>query len=57
MKGDIDLHEKYKYAFWDSLVIQSAIEGGAGWLLSEDLGHGQRIGDLTIRNPFLPAKE
>ena len=50
----IDLHGKQpKYAFWDSLVIQSAIEGGARWLLSEDLRDGQRIGDLTIRNPFL----
>ena len=42
-----------KYAFWDSLVIQSAIEGGARWLLSEDLRDGQRIGALAIRNPFL----
>ncbi|MGB7630529.1 MAG: PIN domain-containing protein [Candidatus Deferrimicrobium sp.] len=49
----IDLHEKHKYAFWDSLVIQSAIEGGARWLLSEDLRSGHRIGDLTIHNPFL----
>jgi len=49
----IDLHETHKYAFWDSLVIQSAIEGGAKWLLSEDFKDGQRIGDLTIRNPFL----
>jgi predicted nucleic acid-binding protein len=49
----IDLHEKHKYAFWDSLVIQSAIEGGAVWLYSEDLKDGQRIGDVTIRNPFL----
>ena len=49
----IDLHEKQKYAFWDSLVIQSAIEGGARWLFSEDLKDGQKIGDLTIRNPFL----
>jgi len=49
----IDLHEKHKYAFWDSLVIQSAIEGGARWLFSEDLKDGQKIGDLAIRNPFL----
>lgn len=52
----IDLHEKHKYAFRDSLVIQSAIEGGARWLFSEDLKDGQRIGDLTIRNPFLERK-
>ena len=52
----IDLHEKQPmYAFWDSLVIQSAIEGGARWLLSEDLRDGRKIGDLTIRNPFLHA--
>ena len=49
----IDLHEKHKYALWDSLVIQSAIEGGARWLLSEGLRDGQRIGDLAISNPFL----
>lgn len=49
----IDLQEKHKYAFRDSLVIQSAIDGGARWLLSEDLKDGQRIGSLTIRNPFL----
>ena len=49
----IDLHEKHKYAFWDSLVIQSAIEGGAKWLFSEDFRDGQKIGNLTIRNPFL----
>ena len=49
----IDLHEKHKYTFWDSLVIQSAIEGGARWLLSEDLRDGQSFGDLAIRNPFL----
>ena len=49
----IDLHEKHKYTFLDSLVIQSAIEGGARWLLSEDFGDGQRIGNLAIRNPFL----
>jgi predicted nucleic acid-binding protein len=53
----IDLHEKHKYAFWDSLVIQSAIEGGARWLLSEELRHGQRTNDtLSMRfgiPPFL----
>jgi predicted nucleic acid-binding protein len=51
--GAIDLQEKHRYAFWDSLVIQAAIEGGARWLFSEDLKDGQKIGNLTIRNPFL----
>jgi predicted nucleic acid-binding protein len=49
----IDFHEKHEYAFRDSLVIQSAIEGGARRLFSEDFRDGQGIGDLTIRNPHL----
>jgi predicted nucleic acid-binding protein len=39
-------------SFWDALIIQAAIEGGASDLLSEDLQHGRRIDGLTIQNPF-----
>jgi predicted nucleic acid-binding protein len=39
-------------SFWDALIIQAAIEGGASHLLSEDLQHGRRIDGLTIENPF-----
>jgi predicted nucleic acid-binding protein len=39
-------------SFWDALIIQAAIEGGASHLLSEDLQHGRRIDGLTIQNPF-----
>jgi len=48
----IDLQEKYQFSFWDSLVIQAAIQGGAGILLSEDLPDGQFVKDLKILNPF-----
>jgi len=48
----IDLHEKYRFSFWDSLVIQAAIQGQAGILLSEDLPDGQIVKDLRILNPF-----
>ena len=50
--GAIDLHAKYGYSFWDSLIIQAALEGGAGTLFSEDLSPGQKINDLIITNPF-----
>lgn len=47
-----ELQERYKYSFWDSLIIASAITCGAKTLLSEDLADGQIIEGLTIENPF-----
>ena len=49
----IDLQEKYKISFWDSLIIQAAIEGNAGILFSEDLSDRQIIEDVKIVNPFI----
>jgi len=48
----IELHSSHKYSFWDSLIIQAAIKGGASLLLSEDLSGGQSIRGVTIKNPF-----
>jgi predicted nucleic acid-binding protein len=51
----IELHGRYKHSFWDSLIIASAIAGGARTILSEDLSDGQIIQGITIRNPFKNA--
>jgi len=48
----IDLCKKYKYSFWDSLIIQSAISAKANLLLTEDLQSGQIIEGVKILNPF-----
>jgi len=48
----IDLQEKYQFSFWDSLVIQAAIQGKARILFSEDLADGQVVKDLKILTPF-----
>ena len=48
----IDLQEKYRFSFWDSLVIQAAIQGKARILFSEDLADGQVVKDLKILTPF-----
>lgn len=48
----IDLQEKYRFSFWDSLVIQAAIQAQANLLLSEDLPDDQVVHDLKIVNPF-----
>jgi predicted nucleic acid-binding protein len=39
-------------SFWDALIVEAALRAGAGRLFTEDLQHGQRIGDLTVENPF-----
>jgi len=44
---------RYKLSFWDSLIVRSAIKGGASILYTEDLNHGQRIETLTVQNPFV----
>lgn len=48
----IELHRRYKFSFWDSLILASAIEGGAGTLLTEDLSDKQKIKGIVIKNPF-----
>jgi predicted nucleic acid-binding protein len=49
----VEIQERYRYGFWDALVIQAAIKGGADVLLSEDFESGRLIDGVRIRNPFL----
>jgi len=50
----IRLAATLKISFWDALVVQAASIERCERLWTEDLNHGQRIGNLTILNPFLP---
>ena len=44
---------KYKYSFFDSLILAAAFECGCNILYSEDMQHGQIIeNSLRIVNPF-----
>jgi predicted nucleic acid-binding protein len=49
----LDLQSRYRYGFYDSLVIAAALDAGCTRLYSEDLQNGQRIEGLTINNPFV----
>ncbi len=40
--------------FYDALIVEAALTGGADILYAEDLSHGQRFGQLRVVNPFLP---
>ena len=46
------LAERYGFAVYDAVIVASALEGGCTRLMTEDMHHGQKIGDLTITNPF-----
>ena len=52
-KSALDIRERFKFSFYDSLIIASAIESNCKILHSEDLQHNQKIYDLTILNPYL----
>lgn len=48
----IELEKGYKLSFWDAMIVSSALQMGCKVLWTEDLGSGQYINDLIIRNPF-----
>ena len=48
----LDLQTRYRFNFYDSLIVAAAIEAGCKTLYSEDLQHGQQIDGVTITNPF-----
>jgi predicted nucleic acid-binding protein len=46
--------DKYKFSFYDSLIITAALACNCTILFSEDMQHGQTIEDtLKIVNPFI----
>ena len=50
----IEIHRLNKFSFWDSLIIRMAQKTSCNILYSEDMQHGQKVGDVKIVNPFRP---
>lgn len=47
------IREQYKYSYWDSLIVASALENNCSILYTEDLQHGQVLEKkLKVINPF-----
>src|SRR6266481_1579520 len=42
-------------AFYDALIVASAIEAGCDTLFTEDMQHDRKFGRLAIVNPFLAS--
>lgn len=48
-----DLRARYRFSFWDSLIIASALIGGSSIVYSEDMDDGLLVDNrLRIVNPF-----
>jgi predicted nucleic acid-binding protein len=50
----IGIQRRYRIGWWDAMIVNSAIECGAGILWTEDLNADQKFGSLVARNPFRP---
>ena len=48
----IHLQRRHKLAWWDAMILNSALELNAQTLWTEDFNDGQKFGSLTVRNPF-----
>lgn len=47
-----ELADLHKLSFWDGLIVASALAEDARFLVTEDLQHGFRLGELQIVSPF-----
>jgi len=41
-----------RLSLWDALIVEASLAANCDRLLTEDLQHGQRFGDLAVENPF-----
>jgi len=48
----LDVQARYRFGFYDSLIIVAALDAGCRRLYSEDLQDGLRIEGLIVENPF-----
>lgn len=51
-EASVRIAQRYRYRIYDALHLAAALEAGCTTLYSEDMQDGQRIGSLTIRDPF-----
>ena len=48
----LEIRFRYRFGFYDSLIVAAAVEAGCKTLYTEDLTHGQQVEGVTITNPF-----
>jgi predicted nucleic acid-binding protein len=53
IRHGIEIHERYKISFWDSMIVAAAQVARATVLWSEDLQEGQDFDGVVVRNPLI----
>ena len=48
----LSVKERWRFGFYDSLIVTAALEAGCGTLYTEDLQHDKQIEGLRIVDPF-----
>ena len=48
----LSVHRRWRFSFYDSLIVAAALESDCKVLYSENLQDGQEIESLTVVNPF-----
>lgn len=52
MSTALKIKATFALSYWDAAIVAAAETMGCDEIASEDMGHGQTIGRVTIRNPF-----
>lgn len=52
VQAAIGRSDSSKLSYWDALIVETAIDAGAGTLFTEDLQHGQLFNHLRVVDPF-----
>jgi predicted nucleic acid-binding protein len=48
----LDVQARWRFSFYDSLIVAGALSAGCRTLLSEDLQHRQSLEGMTVIDPF-----
>jgi len=46
------IYRRFRFSFYDCVLLATALDFGCEFFLSEDMTHGQRLGGLRIVDPF-----
>ena len=57
VQGAWFIQDRFKFTWWDSLIVSAAQIGDCRYLLTEDLQENQMFGDVRVINPFHHSPE
>ena len=47
-----DIQQRYRFSFWDAMILAAASVERCRYLLTEDLQDGQEVAGVRVMNPF-----